>query len=167
MADHAVIRIASVDDAAAIEATERLADVVLFTALGADEPLEAEEGTVRLAMSGFVLVAEVDGRVVGFAHVLEFDDECHLEQLSVQPEHARHGVGRALVRAAKDQAAGHGFSEMTLRTYADIAWNAPFYATCGFRVTDPDTAFRRELVDVEAELGLADLGARVQMTAPL
>lgn len=52
-------------------------------------------------------------------------------------------------------------------TDADVPWNAPFYASCGFRQSFPDTAFLRELVDVEHALGLDAHGTRVRMTAAL
>ncbi len=57
----------------------------------------------------------------------------HLEQLSVHPDHARHGLGRALLRAGCAWAAAHGYPELTLATYRDVPWNGPFYASEGFR----------------------------------
>lgn len=167
MVDSVIIRIAGGSDAAAIEDVERRADIALFDALHAPEPLEAEEGEVRLAMPGFVLIAEEGDRVVGFVHVIEDAGECHLEQVSVDPAVGRRGIGRALVTAAQEQARARGAHQMTLRTFRDIAWNAPFYATCGFRVSEPTTAFLRGLVDAEHTLGLDALGPRVQMTAAL
>ena len=56
----------------------------------------------------------------------------HLEQLSVHPDHAGHGIGRALLRAGCDWAAAHGYAEITLATYRDVPWNGPFYASEGF-----------------------------------
>ncbi len=56
----------------------------------------------------------------------------HLEQLSVHPDHAGHGIGRALLREAIGWASAHGYDELTLVTYRDVPWNAPFYASEGF-----------------------------------
>jgi hypothetical protein len=56
---------------------------------------------------------------------------------------------------------------MTLRTYADVPWNAPFYSTCGFVESQPDTEFLRQLVDTEKELGLDQYGRRIQMSTRL
>ncbi len=167
MTGSVTIRIAWDADAAAIEDVERRADIALFDALRAPQPLEAEEGEVRLGMPGFVLIAEEDDRVVGFVHVIEDDGECHLEQVSVDPAAGRRGIGRALVTAAQEQSRTRGAQRMTLRTFRDIAWNAPFYATCGFVVSEPATAFQRGLVETEHALGLDALGPRVQMTATL
>jgi GNAT superfamily N-acetyltransferase len=56
----------------------------------------------------------------------------HLEQLSVHPDHAGRGIGRALLRAGCAWAAEQGYPEITLATYRDIPWNGPFYASEGF-----------------------------------
>ena len=72
------------------------------------------------------------GKPVGFAAVEPMEGACHLEELDVHPSHARRGIGRALVRAVCDWAKRSGLSAVTLTTYRDIPWNAPFYASLGF-----------------------------------
>ena len=66
-----------------------------------------------------------------------------------------------------DETRSRGHERMTLRTYADVPWNAPFYARVGFVETEPTTAFHKHFVEVEQRLGLARYGRRVQMTAAL
>jgi hypothetical protein len=56
---------------------------------------------------------------------------------------------------------------MTLRTYADLPWNGPFYRTCGFVESLPDREFLERLVEAESRLGLDRYGRRLQMTAAL
>lgn len=60
----------------------------------------------------------------------------HIEALAVHPIHARRGIGRALVAAALAEAKGEGYHEMSLRTYADVPWNGPFYTRLGFWEVD-------------------------------
>ena len=144
---------------------EEAADAVLTDLLRPDRWLPAESGEARAAQPGFILVAEVNGIVVGFVHVLEIDG-AHLEQLSVHPSHARRGLGRALVIAAQAEAGRRGHERITLRTFRDVAFNAPFYATVGFVESAPSTEFERSLVEVETRLGLDRYGPRIQMTAP-
>ncbi|MFE6733250.1 GNAT family N-acetyltransferase [Microbacterium sp. NPDC057650] len=161
------IRRARTEDLPLIEEIEADADRLLverFGAVGWPPPDPAAE---RAAEPGFLLVGEVDGRVVGFAHVLEPDGKVHLEQVAVLPRFGRRGFGRRLVEEALRVAAGHGHQEITLRTYVDVPWNAPFYASCGFRRSEPSTDFQRGLVAVEDALGLTRYGPRVQMTAAL
>ena len=56
----------------------------------------------------------------------------HLEQLSVHPDQGRRGIGRALLRAGVEWAGASGYDQLTLITYRDVPWNAPFYASEGF-----------------------------------
>jgi GNAT superfamily N-acetyltransferase len=103
---------------------------------------------------------------VGFAHVLEDSGSAHLEQLSVKPSAARRGHGRALVEAVKSESRLRGCKRVTLRTFADVPWNAPFYSSCGFIERDPDSDFLRSLLIAEQQRGLG-YGHRVQMNFDL
>lgn len=165
----AVIRPATTADAEALSSIETQADALLIDSLGAPDWPPAANGTERLAGSGFVLVIEesVGSSPVGFVHVLDADGHAHLEQLSVLPAAGRRGFGRRLVSAALDEARARGYRRMTLRTYAEIPWNAPFYSSCGFLESIPETPFQRGLVDTESSLGLDRYGRRVQMTTEL
>ncbi|WP_311259244.1 GNAT family N-acetyltransferase [Microbacterium sp. WCS2018Hpa-9] len=164
-----VIRPAVAEDAEVLQAIETQADALLIASLGAPEWPPAGDGAERLATPGFVLVLEdpSDSSPVGFVHVLDADGHAHLEQLSVLPSSGRQGFGRRLVSAALDAARERGYTRMTLRTFAEIPWNAPFYASCGFLESIPETPFQRGLVDTETSLGLDRYGRRVQMTVEL
>ncbi|WP_194419902.1 GNAT family N-acetyltransferase [Microbacterium abyssi] len=148
---------------------EAAADELLIGHLHAVDWPPVDSGQERMAMPGFLLLAEEesDGFVVGFAHVLEIDGFVHLEQLAVLPAHSRRGHGRMLVEAVLAEAVARGYTEITLRTYRDVPWNAPFYESCGFRRSDPASPFHEHLVDVEARVGLERYGERIQMTARL
>ncbi len=147
-----------------LAAIEDAADRLLVDLLHPDGWGAAPSGRERATRPGFLLVADEEGRAVGFAHVLEVDARAHLEQLSVLPEHGRRGLGRALVAAALEEAARRGHTRVTLRTYADVPFNAPFYASCGFVESEPDSPFLAGLVEQERRLGLDRWGRRVQMT---
>lgn len=164
-----LFRLAESRDYDATERIEADADALLIDRFAAQDWPGATSAAEREAAPGFVLVAENQetAEAVGFVQVLEIDDHAHLEQLSVLPSFSRRGLGRRLVQAALDESRKRGYEEVTLRTYADVPWNAPFYASCGFSETDPDTHFLRSLIDVERALGLFDHGPRVQMTARL
>lgn len=167
------LRPAEHDDDAAIERIERAADALLIDRFRATEWPPPTPSVERATVPGFVLVAEhTDDTAgttdaVGFVHVLEFDGHAHLEQVSVLPTFGRRGIGRQLVDAALAECRRRGYREVTLRTYVDVPWNAPFYAACGFRPSEPHTPALRELVEVESALGLFAHGPRVQMTAVL
>ncbi|PPF90113.1 GNAT family N-acetyltransferase [Subtercola sp. Z020] len=160
------IRPARSSDLDAIEHIENDADQLLIDELEPDSWMAAPSGAARASEPGFLLVAELDdARLAGFVHVLEVDGLCHLEQVSVARNAARQGWGRKLVEAAKREAASRGYRRISLRTYANVPWNAPFYETAGFVEEAPQTAFHRSLVDAEAAAGLDRLGPRLQMVA--
>ncbi|MEN0024616.1 MAG: GNAT family N-acetyltransferase [Microbacterium sp.] len=160
------IREARAEDAEVVQTIEAVADTLLVEALGAPEWPPPADGTERIGQPGYVLLLEenADSSPVGFVHVLDADGAAHLEQLSVLPEHGRRGHGRSLVEAALEEARRRGYSRMTLRTYAEIPWNAPFYASCGFKESIPESGFHRQLVETETDLGLERYGRRLQMT---
>jgi GNAT superfamily N-acetyltransferase len=55
-----------------------------------------------------------------------------LNEISVAREHQGQGIGAGLLEALAVDARNSGFSAITLNTYRDIAWNAPFYARHSF-----------------------------------
>ncbi|MGW2090949.1 N-acetyltransferase family protein [Promicromonospora sukumoe] len=73
-----------------------------------------EHLSVLLAAGGHVLVAKLDGQVVGVvlgrvvaAYLFAQNASLYLDMLYVAPQARRHGVGHALLRAATDLAAAH------------------------------------------------------------
>jgi GNAT superfamily N-acetyltransferase len=113
---------------------------------------------------GFLLVA--GDPVVGFAHVIEVEGIAHLEQLAVRPAEQDRGVGRSLVRAARDEAAARGYDVLSLCTFAEVPWNGPFYARQGFEEVTELGPVHREIREKEMSRGLDGLGRRVVMQAP-
>jgi GNAT superfamily N-acetyltransferase len=95
-------------------------------------PYEVLEAAQR---HGHLWVALVDDVPVGFAHVEVLEPTvAHLEEIDVQPEHGRRGLGRRLVMAVCAWAATAGYRSVTLTTFRDVPWNMPFYARLGFEV---------------------------------
>lgn len=125
----------------------------------------APTGQQRAAAPGFLLVAGEPP--VGFAHVLHLDGFAHLEQVSVVPEQMRRKVGSALVRAAMREAEADGFTRLSLCTYLEAPWNAPFYAGLGFSVVEDLVPFQERLRTHERSLGLDESGERVVMSVDL
>ena len=154
---------------------ERLRDIeraagVLFAEAGmpdiaAHEP-DSVEALARYAQDGRAWVVALDGVPVGYALVDVVDGNAHLEQLSVHPDAGRRGLGTQLVHHVCAWAREHGYSAMTLTTFADLPWNAPFYARLGFRVlSEPEIGPElHALRDVETAHGL-DPARRVCMSA--
>lgn len=77
-----------------------------------------------------------DDRPLGYLLVDRVDGCAHVEQVSVHPSAARRGLGRALIDDAERWAVREGLEALTLTTFRDVPWNAPYYARLGFRVLD-------------------------------
>jgi len=92
----------------------------------------------RLQGLCFVMADEHD-RPVGFAACGQLDDALHLYELNVEPAHGKKGLGRALVEAVCAQARIRGLRAVTLSTFTDVPWNAPFYRHAGFRILPPQS----------------------------
>lgn len=93
---------------------------------------------------------------VGFAVASHVGGEPHLRELDVQPAHGQRGLGARLVAAVIEWARAQGAPSLTLSTFRDVAWNAPFYAKLGFRALDPSELDEphRALLEREAAMGL-------------
>lgn len=95
----------------------------------APDDLDVEAWDARRA-ARVTVVAEDDGRVVGFTDV---DETGYLDMMYVAPDAGRTGVGRALLAWAVDEAARAGAD--ALRTHASITAR-PFFEAHGFRVDE-------------------------------
>jgi len=105
-----------------------------------------------------------DGGIVGFAIAHPLDGGIHLHELDVHPDHARRGLGARLIWAVAAWAVGTDARAVTLLTFRDIPWNAPYYARLGF-VPLADEALLPGLRALREAEGAADLpvAARVAM----
>jgi GNAT superfamily N-acetyltransferase len=105
---------------------------------------------------------------IGFALVGQVDGHVHLEQLAVHPDHGRRGIGTKLLEAVCDNAAAISAVAVTLTTFRDVPWNAPWYACRGFAVLPPEEWGPEmiALVDHERALGI-ELAPRVVMRKDL
>ncbi|HYF61268.1 MAG TPA: GNAT family N-acetyltransferase [Herpetosiphonaceae bacterium] len=160
MDDHYAVRLARADDLAALNGIE-LAAAGRFA--GTEFAFLVDGGTLAAGAlaagqaAGLLWIAAGgDDRPVGFALGQIHGDALHLHELDVHPDHGRRGLGRRLVEALCAYAFGAGFAAVTLSTFRDIPWNAPFYASLGFAPLSEAalTPALRELRAHEARAGL-------------
>ncbi|MFF3334836.1 GNAT family N-acetyltransferase [Streptomyces sp. NPDC002888] len=164
------IRPAAPTELAALQDIERAAGVAFrevgMAKIAEDEPpTSAELERYRRAGHAWVAVDDVD-RPVAYLIGEPVDGAFHVEQVSVHPRAARRGVGRALLAHAADHARAEGLAGLTLTTFRDVPWNAPYYARLGFRALPEAelTPGLRAIRAAEAEHGL-DRWPRVCMRA--
>jgi GNAT superfamily N-acetyltransferase len=82
------------------------------------------------ACRGSVFV-DPDDRPVGYLLLDVVDGAAGVEQVSVDPDHARQGIGRALIERAVTWGRDHGLQAVTLTTFVDVPWNGPYYEWLG------------------------------------
>jgi GNAT superfamily N-acetyltransferase len=148
------IRLANIDDLPTLPAIERAAGqpfVELGLAYLADITLPMEI-LVEAQQDGHVwVITTMSGEVVGFAVVSVDKERLHLEEIDIEPSHGRQGLGRKLIVAICNWARTRGIKAMSLSTFRDIPWNAPYYERLGFRIV-PESELTEDLVGVrEAE----------------
>lgn len=126
-ADAPVIRLAQPEELEELEDLQRRASLALPDYR---VQLEANPDAIHLPpaqiANGQVLVAELDGRIAGFAALVGGE----LDGLFVEPELWRGGVGRALIDAATEQAREKGLAVTVTANPAA----REFYERCGFAV---------------------------------
>ncbi|XVS62368.1 GNAT family N-acetyltransferase [Actinosynnema sp. CA-299493] len=94
------------------------------------------------------------------------DRAAHVEQVCVHPDHARRGIGAALLDHVGRWAATRGLEALTLTTFRDIPWNAPYYRRLGFHEVVDLSPGLSAVVAAEAARGL-DPATRVCLRRPL
>lgn len=115
-----------------------------------DEPLPlAVLATFCEAGRAWVATDHADAPI-GYLIADVVDANLHVEQVSVHPSAARRGVGRRLIDHLAQEAVASKRAALTLTTFADVPWNAPYYLRCGFRI----------VADAEIMPGLQAIRAR-------
>jgi GNAT superfamily N-acetyltransferase len=102
------------------------------------------------------IAKNVDGTVLGFYMLAEIDRQSYLKQISVDPQYGSKGIGTKLLLNALHTAKSQGHNYVTLTTYRDINFNAPFYRKNGFEEFTPDDTWP-ELSKLRAEEKSSDL----------
>jgi predicted N-acetyltransferase YhbS len=134
-----ILRAGTRDDVADLAAIERAADS-LFPA-GRLPPGDDTYSLASLWMAcdeGLLFVVEAEARTAGFAVCTVVEGRLHLAGLAVHPEVGRRGLGARLVTRVIEEARLRDLAGVTLTTFADLPWNAPFYERFGFKVVDAD-----------------------------
>jgi len=134
----------------------------------ADDPPPSDEDLTVFQHNGRAWVAtDSDDIPIAYILVETVDGWAHIEQVSVHPSHSRKGLGRALIDHAELWADGCGLGGMTLTTFREVPWNAPYYERLGF-VPVPEPAWSEGLRRIVSQEGLHGLNAwpRVVMMKP-
>lgn len=128
-----------------------------MAAVADDEPLSITElAAFQQDGRAWVITDDAD-RPVAYLLLDVVDGNVHVEQVSVHPDHAGQGLGNTLLDTAAAWAQQHGLAALTLTTYANVPWNAPYYRRLGFQIVPEDqmTEGLRRICENEQARGLA------------
>jgi GNAT superfamily N-acetyltransferase len=134
------IRSARVEELTMLSQIEKSAAVLFldtpYAFLANDEPLSLDFVQQRFQAGQVWVAVDKQDVVVGFAITREVDDTIYLQEMDVDPVHGCRGLGAALVETVCAWAQLQGYKTISLSTFRDLPWNAPFYAKLGFRMLD-------------------------------
>lgn len=137
-----------------------------LAAIAEDEPTDVETLTARIAAGGLLVAAE--GEAIAFVMFREMETSGYIEQIDVLPSYAGLRIGAALIEAVAELARDRGWSALTLSTFKEVPFNAPYYQRLGFE-NIPDDALTlglRHIRQEHVERGL-DESIRTFMRRPL
>jgi GNAT superfamily N-acetyltransferase len=154
------IRLAGAGDGGAVRRIERAA-AARFASVGMLEIAGGSGMTPELVnmflRRGAIFLLLHGARPVGFVAACTLDGAGHVAELDVVPKHAGKRLGSNLIDVAADWARTRGCRRLTLTTYRDVPWNAPYYARLGFREVALDAlgAEHRNVWEGQREMGLS------------
>lgn len=127
----------------------------LFAEIGMPEIAEDEPPSIA-ALRGFLpdgcWVCDDGAGLAGYLLTMAVDGCAHVEQVSVRPECRGLRIGSGLI----EHLARRTGVPLTLTTFAEVPWNAPYYERLGFRrlAVEEETPGLRAIRAREFEQGL-------------
>lgn len=153
-----VLRLMTIADLPAVMAIER-----------SSFSLPWSEGSFRSDLTtnpaASLIVAERDGRVVGYVGIWKVLDEAHISTLAVAPETRGEGIGEALMQAAMRSAAAAGAVEMTLEVRDSNQPAQWLYRRLGFEVVGRRRRYYKDNLEDAVLMTLRRLPERVALPA--
>ncbi len=120
-------------------------------------PSISQEVLIRKQKEDNVWVMDLEAsEPKGFAILTTGATFWHLEDLAITEETGRRGYGTLFLKHLIKCAEQKGFSTLSLSTYKDIGWNAPFYFKNGFKEMSESelTPFYQKLRGQEKNMGM-------------
>lgn len=132
------LRLAQRDDIPQLVAVERSAarlfrqqQELQFIAEG--EGMSPQQHVDFIAQQREWVMVSPTGQIAGFIAVQPVVHSWHIAEVSVAADWQRQGVGKRLIEEVAGLARRQGMQRLTLTTFVQVAWNAPYYQRLGFR----------------------------------
>lgn len=153
------MRLATLDDISQIAPMERAASEV-FREIGmnaiADDAPFSDDVLEKAVADQRLWVATEYGTLRAYLLAEFLPESLHIEQVTVHPDAAHRGIGAMLIQSVSGDARATALGKITLTTFENVPWNAPYYERLGF--IDIDEAQWpvgiAEIVQAEKDRGL-------------
>ena len=129
-----ILRRANADDAPALHDLAKRAYGIYIERIGR-RPGPMDDDYDEKVRDACVFVADDDGRVVGLIVLIEAADHLLVENVAVDPDRQRSGIGRAMLNRAETHARERGLTELRLYTNVVMVENIRLYTRFGYRET--------------------------------
>ena len=160
--------LADIEHAAAQYFPDHLIPPALKNGVVPLDELEAAQKQDRLWVAVLVNKSPKQGLAehlpVGFAIAEQIENAAYLREIDVHPDHQGRGLGRQLIAAVVNWALEQDLNAVTLTTFAEVPWNAPYYQRLGFDIVKNDALSRalHTRLKHEQDLGLRDRVAMIK-----
>lgn len=135
------VRLARENEIAALQEIERRAGApfaeVGMSAVADDEPPSWEVLQAFVSEGRAWVWPDENDHPIAYLILGLVDDQPHIDQVSVDPAHARARIGKRLIDHAVDWSKNNGRHEITLTTFTQVPWNGPYYERLGFSYIEP------------------------------
>ena len=142
-----LIRLATPEDAPLLPDIERSAGHLFREIVGlewiADDHVMTVDQHLPAILAKSAWVACEEEATVGFLSAEQTLGILHIHEVSVLASAMGRGIGRSLIEAAIGAARASGLSALTLTTFRDVPWNAPYYERFGFETVAADDLDQR------------------------
>lgn len=111
----------------------------------------------EIIAEGWSWIAEAErAQPVAFVAATLESDELHIWEFGVRIDFQRRGIGRRLLQRLIAEASAAKVPAVTLTTFRDLPWNAPFYRSMGFELLNSGRLGPRlaGLLSKEVSMGL-------------
>ncbi|WP_157218709.1 GNAT family N-acetyltransferase [Flavisphingomonas formosensis] len=128
-----IIRLATLDDAAAVTALTRLAYSKWIPLIGREPlPMRADHAAhIRDHRADLLFVGE---ELAALVETIERDDDVLIENVAVDPSFQKRGYGRKMVTYAEQLARAAGLTTVRLYTNQRFEENLHLYASLGYEI---------------------------------
>jgi N-acetylglutamate synthase-like GNAT family acetyltransferase len=133
-----LLRWAELRDIPRLQEIEKAARARYLAVEGFSFALETPPIAATRLEQGGVVLAEEEGRVIGFILTNAMDGMLYIANISVAIGYSGHGIGTSLIDTADKQALSSGLSGLVLTTFRKPRWNSPWFRKLGFEPLPQD-----------------------------